>query len=192
MLPCWRGPSLPLGMLPFCPCGASSEKEISLQLPCCAGMCAGTVGTATSNGLLALRKKLDPSYTSPVSGCLWMPRLLSHHASCLLCTPHWLLKSRLHCRTHVRLLSKAPPILRLVPAIPSLPRSWAPTNPTKHQPINHPYCAERGPVHPGQRLLLGAAHGPVRQPAVPSAQRPGHGEFLGLLNMTAVVKPALC
>ncbi|KAI7842869.1 hypothetical protein COHA_003487 [Chlorella ohadii] len=29
------------------------------------GMCAGTVGTATSNGLLALRKKLDPSYTSP-------------------------------------------------------------------------------------------------------------------------------
>ncbi|KAI7842868.1 hypothetical protein COHA_003486 [Chlorella ohadii] len=29
------------------------------------GMCAGLVGTATSNGLLELRKKLDPSFTSP-------------------------------------------------------------------------------------------------------------------------------
>ena len=31
------------------------------------GMCAGLVGTATSNGLLELRKKLDPGFTSPVS-----------------------------------------------------------------------------------------------------------------------------
>lgn len=30
------------------------------------GMCAGLVGTATSNGLLALRKKLDPNYESKV------------------------------------------------------------------------------------------------------------------------------
>ena len=31
-------------------------------------MCAGLVGTATSNGLLELRKKLDPSYVSQVGG----------------------------------------------------------------------------------------------------------------------------
>ena len=44
------------------------------------GMCAGLVGTATSNGLLELRKKLDPGFTSPVSrgaarsfgGILWL------------------------------------------------------------------------------------------------------------------------
>ena len=35
-------------------------------------MCAGLVGTATSNGLLALRKKLDPSYSSPVSAAGWV------------------------------------------------------------------------------------------------------------------------
>lgn len=33
-----------------------------------AGMCAGVVGTATSNGLLALRKRMDPGYSSPVRG----------------------------------------------------------------------------------------------------------------------------
>lgn len=36
-------------------------------------MCAGLVGTATSNGLLELRKKLDPSYTSQVgAGFNWV------------------------------------------------------------------------------------------------------------------------
>ncbi len=30
------------------------------------GMCSGLVGTATSNGLVALRKKLDPSFESKV------------------------------------------------------------------------------------------------------------------------------
>lgn len=34
------------------------------------GLCAGLVGTAMSNGLLALRKKLDPSYQSQVGGRL--------------------------------------------------------------------------------------------------------------------------
>ena len=32
------------------------------------GMCAGLVGTTTSNGLLLLRKKLDPSFTTQVGG----------------------------------------------------------------------------------------------------------------------------
>jgi hypothetical protein len=31
------------------------------------GMCAGLVGTATSNGLLELRKRLDPGFAPPVS-----------------------------------------------------------------------------------------------------------------------------
>lgn len=38
------------------------------------GMGAGVVGTATSNGLLALRKRVDPSYATPVSACCH-PRL---------------------------------------------------------------------------------------------------------------------
>ena len=32
------------------------------------GMCAGLVGTATSNGLLELRKKMDPAFQPPVGG----------------------------------------------------------------------------------------------------------------------------
>lgn len=32
------------------------------------GMCAGLLGTSISNGLIALRKRLDPAYQSPVSG----------------------------------------------------------------------------------------------------------------------------
>lgn len=32
------------------------------------GMCSGLIGTALSNSLVALRKKMDPTYTSPVSG----------------------------------------------------------------------------------------------------------------------------
>ncbi len=51
---------------------ATPQTPTLLLLCCCfhAGMCAGLVGTATSNGLLELRKKLDPSFTSPVSRCL--------------------------------------------------------------------------------------------------------------------------
>ncbi len=32
------------------------------------GMAAGVVGTAASNGLIAMRKHLDPSWSTPVGG----------------------------------------------------------------------------------------------------------------------------
>jgi hypothetical protein len=44
------------------------------------GMCSGLVGTATSNGLVALRKKLDPTFESKVGpgwrklGSVWAVR----------------------------------------------------------------------------------------------------------------------
>lgn len=80
-----RSELAPAGMLsmhagtmpPHCAAAAASAAS-KWCMPSCrvcpvgAGMCAGTVGTATSNGLLALRKKLDPSYTSPVS-CHLLP-----------------------------------------------------------------------------------------------------------------------
>ncbi len=51
------------------------------------GMCAGLVGTATSNGLLELRKKMDPSFAPAVSAAARRPALHARQAACRAAGP---------------------------------------------------------------------------------------------------------
>jgi len=52
------------------------------------GLGAGVVGTATSNGLLALRMKMDPNYQSAVGGWALVVLLHAVRAVCAVCAVH--------------------------------------------------------------------------------------------------------
>lgn len=64
---------------------AAAAATATALAPARAGMCAGVVGTATSNGLLALRKKMDPGYTTPVSPAICCCCCLTVPQACRRC-----------------------------------------------------------------------------------------------------------
>ena len=137
------------------------------------GLGAGLLGTATSNGLLALRKRLDPSFKPRVGrgrgrwdGMAGWQVVEPRRSTPRGCAGY--------PRPHLNLLLRAPssPVPR--PAPPAPPP------------------AERGPQHRGQRVVLGGAHGRVRQHTLPAHQRFGHGALPAGSPAAGIMPAVLC